>query len=232
MLATHEELLPAVTDRLTVLHAGGTLEEETSKLYLSLATSTVPLSAEDLVVLADLALFCATGPQPETIPVRENRAVITRVRLAARQPLITDTVTDVLRLACAASDGDVTLEQPTRFRSFTRPERRLLLAALDEVIAASPGKLGDVAGRRQAWKRLGERLHPHEHPQWRHAQDVFAVARREAATVVRQPGRVDHGGERRPSRPHGCSRTRLACCGGRWTGCCGRRPSRPNWTRS
>ena len=179
MLAAHEELIPAVTDRLTVLHAGGTLEEETSKLYLSLATSTVPLSAEDLVALGDLALFCATGPQPETIPVRENRAVINRVRLAARQPLITDTVTDVLRLACAASDGDVTLEQPTRFRSFGRPERRLLLAALDEVISASPGKLGDVAGRREAWKRLGERLHPHEHPQWPHAQDVFAVARGE-----------------------------------------------------
>ena len=179
MLAAHEELIPAVTDRLTVLHAGGTLEEEISKLYLSLATSTVPLSAEDLVALGDLALFCATGPQPETIPVRENRAVINRVRLAARQPLITDTVTDVLRLACAASDGDVTLEQPTRFRSFGRPERRLLLAALDQVIAASPGKLGDVAGRREAWKRLGERLHPHEHPQWPHAQDVFAVARGE-----------------------------------------------------
>ena len=179
MLAAHEELLPAVTDRLTVLHAGGTLEEETSKLYRSLASSTVPLSAEDLVALGDLALYCATGPQPETIPVRENRAVINRVRLAARKPLIVDTVTDVLRLACAASDGDVTLEQPSKFRSFGRPERRLLLAALDEVISASPGKLGDVAGRREAWKRLGERLHPHEHPQWPHAQDVFAVARGE-----------------------------------------------------
>jgi hypothetical protein len=36
-----------------------------------------------------------------------------------------------------------------------------------------------VTGRREAWKRLGERLHPHEHPQWPHAQDVFAVARGE-----------------------------------------------------
>ncbi len=133
----------------------------------------------NLLSLPNLALVCATGPQPETIPVRENRAVINRVRLAARKPLIVDTVTDVLRLACAASDGDVTLEEPTRFRSFGRPERRLLLAALDDVIGASPGKLGDVAARRQAWKRLGERLHPHEHPQWPHAQDVFAVARGE-----------------------------------------------------
>ncbi|HET7012545.1 MAG TPA: hypothetical protein VFI65_01455 [Streptosporangiaceae bacterium] len=179
MLAAHEELGPAVTDRVTVLHAGGTLGEETSALYLSLAGSTVPLSEEDLAALGDLALFCATGPQPEKIPVRENRAVINRVRLHARKPLIVDTVTDVLRLACAASDGDVTLETPTRFRSFGRPERRLLLAALDEIVAASPGKLGDVAARREAWKRLGERLHPHEYPQWPHAQDVFAVSRGE-----------------------------------------------------
>jgi stress response protein SCP2 len=179
MLAAHAELIPAVTDRVTVLHAGGTLEDEASGLYLSLAESTVPLSQEDLAALGDLALFCATGPQPETIPVRENRAVVNRVRLATRKPLIVDTVTDVLRLACAASDGDVTLEQPTKFRSFARPERRLLLAALDGVIAASPGKLGDVAVRREAWKRLGERLHPHEHPQWPQAHDVFAVARGE-----------------------------------------------------
>jgi hypothetical protein len=179
MLAAHEELIPAVTDRVTVLHAGGTLEEETTRLYLSLAASTVPLSAEDLGVLGNLALFCAKGPQPDTIPVRENRAVINRVLLAAREPLIADTVTDVLRLACAASDGDVTLEEPTRFRSFARPERRLMLAALDQVIAASPAKLGDVAVRREAWKRLGERLHPHEHPKWPRAQDVFAVARGE-----------------------------------------------------
>ncbi len=179
MLAAHAELIPAVTDRVTVLHAGGTLDEEASALYLSLAGSTVPLSQEDLAALGDLALFCATGPQPEKIPVRENRAVINQVRLAARKPLIVDTVTDVLRLACAASDGDVTLEEPTRFRSFGRPERRVLLAALHDVIAASPGKLGDVAVRREAWKRLGERLHPHEFPQWPHAQDVFAVARGE-----------------------------------------------------
>jgi len=31
----------------------------------------------------------------------------------------------------------------------------------------------------ERWKRLGERLHPHEHPQWPGAQEVFAVARSE-----------------------------------------------------
>jgi hypothetical protein len=33
--------------------------------------------------------------------------------------------------------------------------------------------------RREAWKRLGERLHPHEYPRWPYAAEVFAVARGE-----------------------------------------------------
>jgi hypothetical protein len=39
--------------------------------------------------------------------------------------------------------------------------------------------LADVGAHREAFKRLGERLHPHEYPQWPHAADVFAVARGE-----------------------------------------------------
>jgi len=179
MVAAHAEFIPAVSDRLTILHPGGALGEEITSLYLSLAGSRVPLSDDDAAVLAEVAVECAAGPQPETIPVRENRAVINRVRLAAGAPLLADTVTDILRLAVVASGGDVSLLEPARLRSFSRPERRMLLAALDAVVAGSKAKLGDVNQRREQWKRLGERLHPHEFPQWPHAADVFAVARGE-----------------------------------------------------
>jgi hypothetical protein len=84
-----------------------------------------------------------------------------------------------LRLASAVSDGDVSLKAATKFRSFGRQERRVLLAALDAVVAGSRAKLGDVAKYAEPWKRLGERLHPHEYPQWPAAQEVFAVARGE-----------------------------------------------------
>ncbi|NUT96512.1 MAG: hypothetical protein HOY78_31265 [Saccharothrix sp.] len=176
VLAAHDELIPSVKDRLTVLHLGGTVEEETRALFLDLAGSSVPLNEADLALLGELALL--DGEPPSDIPVRENRAVVNAPRLAAGLPLIgVDTVTDVLRLACAASGGDPTLLQPTRFRSFRRPERRALMTALDGVVAASPGKLGDVNLHRERWKRLGERVHPHEHDRFPHAQDVFAVAR-------------------------------------------------------
>ncbi|GAA2284693.1 TerD family protein [Nonomuraea roseoviolacea subsp. roseoviolacea] len=175
LLAAHAELIPLAGDRVTVLELGASLESEARELYFSLAGSEAPPAAEDLAVLRTLAAFCAD--EPERVPVRENRAVINEVRLAAGRPLLVDTVTDVLRLACGVSGGDVTLTAPTRFRSFRRPERRALLRALDQV--AAPAKLADVPRHREQWKRLGERLHPHEYPQFPRAAQVFEVARGE-----------------------------------------------------
>ncbi|MFF3431996.1 TerD family protein [Streptomyces sp. NPDC002602] len=179
MLAHHDELIAAAGDRVTVLHPGGALDAEITFLYLALAGSTTPLGEDGLHDLGVLAGHCADGPQPEEIPVRENRAVVNHARLMAGAGLLLDTVTDVLRLACALVGGDVTLREPTRLRTVPRSVRRALLAGLDAVVAASPAKLADVHAHRERWKRLGERLHPHEYPQWPHAADVFAVARGE-----------------------------------------------------
>ncbi|MER7517866.1 hypothetical protein [Streptomyces sp. NPDC126499] len=190
MAAAHDELIASAGDRVTVLHVGAPLDEEATALYLALAGSVTPLGPEHLADLAVLAEHRADGPQPERIPVRENRAVVNMARLRAGRDLLLDTVTDVLRLACALSDGDVTLRERTRFRAPSRPHRRALLAGLDAVVAANPAKLADVTAHREAWKRLGERLHPHEYPQWPHAAQVFAVARgeRKAPTLA---GRVE-----------------------------------------
>ncbi|MFJ8531896.1 hypothetical protein [Streptomyces sp. NPDC093591] len=179
MLGHHEELIAAAGDRVTVLHLGTDADAEVTALYLALAGSGTPLGEDGLRDLELLAEACADGPQPAQIPVRENRAVINRARLRAGSALLLDTVTDVLRLACAVSGGDVTLVEATRFRGLTRPVRRALLAGLDSVVAAAPAKLADVHAYREDFKRLGERLHPHEYPQWPHAADVFAVARGE-----------------------------------------------------
>ncbi|MFD3502887.1 hypothetical protein ACFWWT_37310 [Streptomyces sp. NPDC058676] len=179
MLAAHDELIAAAGDRMTVLHLGGALDDEVTGLYLALAGSATPLGEEGLRDLKALAEQCASGPQPEAISVRENRAVVNEARLKVGADLLLDTVTDVLRLACALSGGDVTLQEPTRFRALSRPVRRALLAGLDDVVAAVPAKLADVHAHREEFKRLGERLHPHEYPRWPHAGEVFAVARGE-----------------------------------------------------
>ncbi|MEV5988461.1 hypothetical protein AB0L85_26195 [Streptomyces sp. NPDC052051] len=179
MLTHHDELIAAAGDRMTVLHLGDDVDDELSVLYLKLAGSSMPLNEDGVRDLRDLAGHCADGPQPEKIPVRENRAVVNQARLTAGSGLLLDTVTDVLRLACVLSGGDVSLQEPTRLRRLPRAVRRALLAGVDTVVAASPAKLGDVHAHREMWKRLGERLHPHEYPQWPYAADVFAVARGE-----------------------------------------------------
>jgi len=184
MLAAHDELIPAVSDRVTVLHLGGALDDEARDLYRRLAGSAVPLSADDTDALRLLARWCAdtvfatTGP-PDAIPARESRAVINAARLRAGLPPLVTTVTDVLRLACELAGGDVSLREPTRFGALRRREREALMAALDAV--AEGPKLADVALYAERWKRLGERVHPHDYPRYPRAAEAFAVARGEVS---------------------------------------------------
>jgi len=178
LLAAHDALITAAGDRVTLLHLGDTADVEAQRLYLALAGSTTPHGEADLAILNELAVACMDGAQPAEIPVRENRAVLNGIRLVLGRPLVAvDTTTDVLRLACQVSGGDASLATPTRFRAFRRRERRILLAALNEVVGANEDKLGDVVRYAERWKRLGERLHPHEYAEWPHAREVFAVAR-------------------------------------------------------
>ncbi len=189
LLAAHDELIPSVKDRVTLVRLGGTLEEETAALYRALAESTTPLGEADLQLLADLAETCGEV-ELAAVPVRENRAVLNAARLAAGRPLLAvDTVLDVLRTACQASGGDVTLAEPSKFRSFARRERRVLMAALDAVVAGGESKLGDVARFANRFKRLGEGLHPHEFQEFPRAAEVFEVARGRA--VMSLAGRAE-----------------------------------------
>lgn len=181
MLARREQRPDSPDDRRTRLALGGSLDDEARRAYGELAGATTPPTAGDLALLADLAAALVDEALPEDVPVRENRATIDSARLAAGRPLaLCSTVTDVLRVAVRASGGDVVLARRSRIRSFARRERRVLLAALDAVVAARPSSLADVSPRRERWKRLGERLHPHEHAHhWPQAARVFAVARGE-----------------------------------------------------
>lgn len=176
MLAAHEEFIPSVKDRATVLHLGKSLPEEALELYHQFAGSNVPLNEEDRKLLLDLAEFCISDPQPEKIPIRENKALINKIRLENEKELLADTPTDILRLACALSEGDVTLQEKTKFKSFSRKVRRMLLKALDTIIEITPEKLADVNQYREVWKRLQKNLHPYEYD-LSNAHDLFAVAR-------------------------------------------------------
>ncbi|MBX2802096.1 MAG: hypothetical protein KTR31_30730 [Myxococcales bacterium] len=175
MLEAHDAFLPSRKDRMTVLHLGGTLEEESRALFVGLVSSAVPLGESDRGLLAALAPACLD--QVPDVPVRENLALVNQARLMAGRPAEVSTVTDVLRLACALSDGDVTLRDATRFRSLPRRHRKALMRALDGIVVRDAAALADVSRHRERFKRLGERLHPSDFPDRVGAQEVFAVAR-------------------------------------------------------
>lgn len=69
------------------------------------------------------------------------------------------TATDVLRLAVAMSDGDVSLAEKSNFRKFKKSERRLLLSLLEQGGVLEE----DMLRYASQWKRLGEILHPGEY---------------------------------------------------------------------
>ncbi|GAB3719588.1 TerD family protein [Nocardiopsis oceani] len=182
LAAARDDFVASAKDRLTLLHLGKPLAQEAHWLFLDLAASPIPLSEFERELLAWLAGEAATvlgeGALPE-MPVRENRALVNAALIRAGRDPVVDTATDVLRLAQVLSDGDVSLTAPRRLRSFARRERRILMAALDRVIAENEDKLADVGRHLQGWKRLGEGLHPHEYRRFAHAREVFAVARGE-----------------------------------------------------
>lgn len=143
-------------------------EQDFGRICTRLLAARSSLSAADR---ADLVWFFQTYADralellPEQIPLKETLALLATclLRHTARgaQGLgrYLTTATDVLRLAVALSDGDVSLAASTRFRRFSRPERRMLLELLEGCGALTE----DMLRRPEVWKRLGERLHPGEH---------------------------------------------------------------------
>lgn len=155
--------------RWRVLELG--TQEELDALFAQLVAARVPYSPEDR---GDVRWYVAQyrerafGLLPDAITCKENLAVVvaalladdgaadSRVLALARH---VRTATDVLRIAVALDDGDVSLATPTRFGRYPRPLRRILLGWLERV----PNRLEDLQRWTPRWVRLAERLHPGEH---------------------------------------------------------------------
>lgn len=102
---------------------------------------------------------------PDNIPKHEKRAILGKAILQSDcvggmeilKRYITS-VSDVLLLAIALSDGDITMQKLTRFRSFPRRHRRCLLNLLMRCDHLYNG----LCHNRSQWLRLEGKLHPHE----------------------------------------------------------------------
>jgi hypothetical protein len=102
---------------------------------------------------------------PDEISSKENIAYVGGVLISNTEQAerflsrYIKTATDVLRLATAMSDGDVSLAASTKFITFKRPTRRILLGLLEN----SGNITEDMLRWKKRWIRLGEKLHAGEY---------------------------------------------------------------------
>jgi hypothetical protein len=102
---------------------------------------------------------------PATIPTKETMSLVAGTVLqfyretASILQKYLKTATDILRFAVALSDGDVSLAENTKFRAFSRPERKFILDMLNRA-----GNIEeDMVRYAGNWVRLGEKPHPGEY---------------------------------------------------------------------
>ena len=148
--------------KLKIIELG--TESELLDIFRNLLAANTSLSEIDK---QDLQEFISTFPDltadilPEQFGYKENLAYVASLlldRLAQLQPYF-KTATDVLRLATAMSDGDISLAKNTRFRNFNRRERRAILELLEQCDSIAE----DMLRYKNSWIRLGEKLHPFEY---------------------------------------------------------------------
>ena len=111
---------------------------------------------------------------PNEIPNKENLIFITikmREFGLSNKALLNKykTATDVLRLAVALSDGDISLKEKTMFKSFKRSDRRLILSILESLSYIEE----DMYRNKEQWIRLGEKLHPAEYKNFTKVNKAF-----------------------------------------------------------
>ena len=152
--------------KVTVLSLGK--EEELVELFKQLASANTSLSKQDKEDLACMFEHIPGIVQylPQEITFKENAAYIAKLYIEnapifsinAIKPYF-KTATDVLRFATALSNGDLSLAQNCKFKSFSRKERRVIMELFHECSCLEE----DLARNVGRYIRLGERLHVGEY---------------------------------------------------------------------
>lgn len=148
--------------KVKVLQLGS--EADVRQIFDNICMSRTSISKTDR---EDIAYLFETENMklPDNIPHKENAAYIAALYLQ-KNPMASvselrkyiKTATDVLRLVTAMGDGDVSLAENTRYRSFSRRQRRMIM----ELLSGCPNIDEDMLRYKERWIRIGERIHPSE----------------------------------------------------------------------
>lgn len=152
-----EQTRPALDERLRLktlaLAQADTLQSLYDSLVGSKARWTEPQAAYALFLAKDLGVRALDLAD---FGFKENGVTLMARLFDAQLALQVHDATDVARLAAALSGQDVSLRTAVRFRRFARPQRRQLLALLEQCRNLE----ADFAMRESLWKQLLRGLRP------------------------------------------------------------------------
>lgn len=152
------------TDNVELTVIGLADRIEVLKLAEDIVLSSRPYSEVDLVDLDALSgeVKSTFRGKSVNIAVKENIATAKKKFDVLDFSASFKTVTDVLRLGVAYSDGDVSLGSNTKFK-LSRPQRRELLGYIQGIIVNNADRVDDVLGdavqHREKVKRFAHALH-------------------------------------------------------------------------
>lgn len=181
---------PLINNSKAIVLEYGTMDD-LKEIFNNLISSKTSLSKQDKDDMN--AIFTLIGVDiknlPDEIPFKENMITVAEMFCF---PILYEnetkefmnryfkTATDVLRFITALSEGDISLANNTEYKSLKRPMRKLILSVLN-----SCGNLKeDMYSYKEQWKRVGERLHPGEYPEYKNAYETFKALRENEDIVV------------------------------------------------
>lgn len=172
---------PWAAERTTFIVLRAAHREELQGVFDEIMAATSSVTPEDVAIAEWLFREHEGLTLPAEVPFKENAARLSALLMEYKMPFgeYVRSDTDVLRVAVAASGGDVTLSENTPFSSLPRRNRRQLLELLELRLRESDFDLTDAKRHRGKWVRLFHSLHAGER------RDLKLVAKMAAAVRSR-----------------------------------------------
>ncbi|NEO86854.1 MAG: hypothetical protein F6J87_21730 [Spirulina sp. SIO3F2] len=156
IFTTAPEPRPELDDTLTRCVLQLAPDDALSEIFANLLALPAHWIERQLADAIYLATTLVGEPNLSAIAFKENLISLGLACLEQGQTVTVETATDVLRLAVGMSEGDISLREPGKLRSFKRKERRFLLQMLE----SAPHLAEDFARRPEQMKRLLHALRP------------------------------------------------------------------------
>lgn len=137
-------------------------EEQFMGIFTTIVSANESLSVQDISIVEWYMNTYIRLPFPNSIPFKENLCILVGRAIQNKKGMwlkdLLKTPTDVLRVVTYMCGGDISLAANTKFDSFPRGTRRMIVQALENCINEE-----DIQRHRNKWKRLFHNLHVGEH---------------------------------------------------------------------